>query len=157
MTMSVIRLAIGMVPVTLLAIAFFNFNLYGLGFALALFFLNLILTSWSVGIVVSGVVMRNGMGAESLAWTVMFVLMPLTCVYYPVSVLPSWLQWISWMLPPTYVFEGMRALILDHQFHPDYMVEAFLLNIAYFAGAVIIFLQLLKSARRNGSLLQTGE
>jgi ABC-2 type transport system permease protein len=102
-------------------------------------------------------VMRNGMGAESLAWTVMFVLMPLTCVYYPVSVLPSWLQWISWMLPPTYVFEGMRALVLDHQFHADYMVEAFLLNVAYFAGAVIIFLQLLKSARRNGSLLQTGE
>jgi ABC-2 type transport system permease protein len=157
MTMSVIRLAIGMVPVTLLAIAFFDFNLYGLGFALALFFLNLILTSWSVGIVVSGVVMRNGMGAESLAWTVMFVLMPLTCVYYPVSVLPSWLQGIAWTLPPTYVFEGMRALILDHQFRADYMVEAFLLNVVYFTVSVMVFLQLLKSARRNGSLLQTGE
>ena len=81
-----------MVPVTLLAIAFFGFNLYGLGLALAAFFVNLILTSWAVGIVVSGVLLRNGMGAESLAWTLMFVLMPLTCVYYPVSVLPLWLQ-----------------------------------------------------------------
>ena len=157
MTMSLIRLAIGMVPVTLLAIAFFDFNLYGLGFALAAFFLNLILTSWSVGIVVSGVVMRNGMGAESLAWTVMFVLMPLTCVYYPVSVLPSWLQWIAWMLPPTYVFEGMRALILDHQFRGGLMVEAFLLNAVFFTISVLVFLQLLQSARRNGSLMQTGE
>src|SRR5256886_14195598 len=95
MIMSIIRLAIGMVPVTLLAIWFFGFNIYGLGLALAAFFMNLILTSWSVGIVVSGVVMRNGMGAESLAWTVMFVLMPLACVYYPVSVLPEWLQWIA--------------------------------------------------------------
>ena len=98
MVMSIVRLAIGMVPVTILAIVFFGFNFYSFGFALAAFFLNLILTSWSVGIVVSGVVMRNGMGAESLAWTVMFILMPLTCVYYPVSVLPAWLQWVAWAL-----------------------------------------------------------
>ena len=109
MIMSLVRLAIGMVPVTFLAIAFFGFNVYSLGLALAAFFMNLILTSWAVGIVVSGVLLRNGMGAESLAWTLMFVLMPLTCVYYPVSVLPDWLQVIAWMLPPTYVFEGMRA------------------------------------------------
>ena len=47
--MSVIRLSIGMVPVSLLAIAFFGFNLWGLGFALAVFFLNLLLTSWAIG------------------------------------------------------------------------------------------------------------
>jgi len=157
MIMSLIRLAIGMVPVTFLAIAFFGFNVYGLGLALAAFFLNLILTSWAVGIVVSGVLLRNGMGAESLAWTLMFVLMPLTCVYYPVSVLPDWLQAIAWMLPPTYVFEGMRALIMEHVFHADLMVEAFALNALYFAAAVIAFLELLKSSRRAGSLLQAGE
>jgi ABC-2 type transport system permease protein len=157
MVMSVVRLAIGMVPVTILAILFFGFNVYGLGFALAAFFLNLILTSWAVGIVVSGVVMRNGMGAETLAWTVMFLLMPLTCVYYPVAVLPSWLQWLAWLLPPTYVFEGMRALVMEQTFRLDLMLEAFALNVAYFTVAVLIFLQLLKSARRIGSLLQSGE
>jgi len=157
MTMSVIRLAIGMVPVTVLAIVFFGFNLYGLGLALAAFFLNLILTSWSVGIVVSGVVMRNGLGAESLAWTVMFVLMPLTCVYYPVSVLPVWLQWIAWLLPPTYVFEGMRALIVNQAFRSDLMIYAFILNVLYFSLSVFAFLGLLNSARRIGSLLQAGE
>jgi ABC-2 type transport system permease protein len=157
MIMSIVRLAIGMVPVTLIAIAFFGFNIYGLGLALAAFFMNLILTSWSVGVVVSGVVMRNGMGAESLAWTMMFLIMPVICVYYPVSVLPDWLQWIAWSLPPTYVFEGMRALILDQVFRADLMLAAFALNALYFAVAVVIFLQLLKSARRNGSLMQSGE
>jgi ABC-2 type transport system permease protein len=146
-----------MVPVTFAAMAFFDFNVYSLGFALAAFFLNLILTSWAVGVVVSGVLLRNGMGAESLAWTLMFVLMPLTCVYYPVSVLPDWLQVISWVLPPTYVFEGMRALVLDHVFRADLMIKAFALNALYFAAAVLAFLALLKSARRVGSLLQTGE
>jgi ABC-2 type transport system permease protein len=157
MVMSIIRLAIGMVPVTFLAIGFFDFNLYSLGFALAAFFLNLILTSWAVGIVVSGVLLRNGMGAESLAWTLMFVLMPLTCIYYPVSVLPAWLQVVAWALPPTYVFEGMRALIMEHVFRADLMIEAFALNIVYFAAAVVAFLELLKSSRRAGTLLQAGE
>src|SRR3981189_1019202 len=157
MIMSLVRLAIGMVPVTFLAIAFFGFNVYRLGLALAAFFMNLILTSWAVGIVVSGVLLRNGMGAESLAWTLMFVLMPLTCIYYPVSVRPGWLQLVAWALPPTYVFEGMRALVMEQVFRADLMVAAFALNVVYFAAAVIAFLELLNSSRRSGSLLQTGE
>lgn len=157
MIMSIVRLAIGMVPVTFLAIGFFGFNLYELGLALAAFFVNLILTSWAVGIVVSGVLLRNGMGAESLAWTLMFVLMPLTCVYYPVTVLPEWLQPVAWALPPTYVFEGMRALIMEHEFRAGLMVQAFALNALYLSAAVGAFLWLLRSARRVGSLLQAGE
>ena len=157
MIMSIVRLAIGMVPVTVLAIGFFDFNLYSFGFALAVFFMNLILTSWAVGIFVSGIVLRNGMGAESMAWTIMFLLLPLTCVYYPVSVLPVWLQPVAWALPPTYVFEGMRALLIDHTFRGDLMVWAFGLNAAYFFAAVIAFLALLRSARTVGSLMQTGE
>jgi len=157
MTMSVIRLLIGMVPVSLLAIAFFGFNLYNLGLALAVFFLNLILTSWAVGIFVSGVIIRNGLGAENLAWTIMFLLMPLTCVYYPVAVLPHWLALVSWSLPPTYVFEGMRALLIDHQFRGELMIQAFLINVVVFAAGVCGFMLLLRSARRHGSLIQTGE
>jgi ABC-2 type transport system permease protein len=157
MIMSLVRLAIGMVPVTFLAIAFFGFNVYSLGLALAAFFLNLILTSWAVGIVVSGVLLRNGMGAESLAWTLMFVLMPLTCVYYPVSVLPDWLQGLAWALPPTYVFEGMRALLIGHVFRADLMIDALLINVVLFIASFAIFLALLRSARRYGSLIQSGE
>ena len=108
---SVIRLSIGMVPVSFLAIWFFGFNLWGMGLALAVFFMNLLLTSWAIGIVVSGILLRHGLGAENLAWGFMFLMLPFTCVYYPVSVLPSWLQVVAWMLPPTYVFEGMRALL----------------------------------------------
>jgi ABC-2 type transport system permease protein len=157
MIMSIIRLSIGMIPVSLLAIAFFGFNLWSLGLALAAFFANLILTSWSVGIFVSGLLLRNGMGAESMAWTIMFLFLPLTCVYYPVAVLPHWLQYVSWSLPPTYVFEGMRALLIDHAFRADLMLLSLLLNLLLFAASSFAFLKLLQSARRHGSLLQTGE
>jgi ABC-2 type transport system permease protein len=72
-------------------------------------------------------------------------------------VLPSWLQALAWTLPPTYVFEGMRALLMEHVIRIDLMLEAFVLNVLYFAAGVFAFLQLLKSARRVGSLLQSGE
>jgi ABC-2 type transport system permease protein len=157
MIMSLVRLAIGMVPVTLLAIYFFGFNLWALGLALAVFFMNLILTSWSLGIFVAGLLLRNGMGAESLAWTLMFLFLPLTCVYYPVAVLPHWLQYVAWALPPTYVFEGMRALVIDHVFRGDLMLQSFALNAVFFACASIAFLLLLHSAREQGTLLQGGE
>ncbi|HEX3859258.1 MAG TPA: ABC transporter permease [Pseudolabrys sp.] len=157
MIMSIIRLAIGMIPVTFLAIAFFGFNLWSLGFALAAFFVNLMLTGWSIGIFVAGLLLRNGMGAESLAWTIMFLFLPLTCVYYPVAVLPHWLQYVAWSLPPTYVFEGMRALIIQHVFRADLMLEAFAFNVVLFAIASYAFVKLMDSARVHGSLLQTGE
>jgi len=157
MTMSMVRLAIGMVPVSLLAIAFFGFNLYAMGLALAAFFANLILTSWAVGIFVSGLVLRNGLGAEGFAWTIMFLLLPLTCVYYPVSVLPDWLQAIALTLPPTYVFEGMRALLIEHIFRADLMWRALGLNALWFGAGVFGFLQLLNAARRHGALMQAGE
>jgi ABC-2 type transport system permease protein len=157
MVMSLVRLAIGMVPVSFLAIAFFGFNLYGLGLALAAFFANLILTSWAVGIFVSGLVMRNGLGAESFAWTIMFLVMPLACVYYPVAVLPDWLQWVSLALPPTYVFEGMRGLLIEHIFRADLMWRALALNVLWFGAGAFGFMRLLDASRRHGSLLQAGE
>lgn len=157
MMMSVIRLAVGMVPVTLMAYAFFAFNIWSLGFVLAAFFANLILTSWAIGIAVSGLVLRNGLGAESLAWTVMFLLLPLSCVYYPVSVLPGWLQGIAWSLPPTYVFEGMRAVLIDGVFRLDLMLWSLGLNAVLMGVAIAIFIALFNRARDAGSLLSLGE
>src|ERR1700751_5126109 len=142
MAMSLIRLAIGIIPMTGLALVFFHFNFFGLGLPLIAFFCNLIFTSWAVGIFVSGLVLRQGLGAESIVWTLMFALMPLACVYYPVQVLPHWLQIVSWSLPPTYVFEGMRALLIDHTFRADLMLVSLLMNAALLVGSFVAFLAL---------------
>jgi ABC-2 type transport system permease protein len=113
--------------------------------------------SWSIGIFVSGLVLRNGLGAESIVWTLMFAVMPLACIYYPVSVLPSWLQYAAWALPPTYVFEGMRALLIDRVFRVDLMLDSLAINAVLFIASFLIFLALLRSAKRHGSLLGGGE
>ena len=157
MVMSIIRLAIGVVPMVVLALLLFHFNIFDLGLPLIAFFCNLIFTSWAVGIFVSGLVLRNGLGAEGIVWTLMFALMPLACVYYPVRVLPHWLQHVSWSLPPTYVFEGMRTLLIEGVFRADLMLTALALNAVLLVASFAAFLALLRSAKRHGSLLGGGE
>jgi ABC-2 type transport system permease protein len=157
MAMSLIRLAIGMAPVIAMAMVFFGFNLFSLGASFTGFFLVLIFFAWSVGLFVSGVLLRFGLGAENLVWSVIFIVQPLGCVYYPVSVMPPWLQHVSWMLPPTYAFEGLRSVLLDHAPRYDLMARGLGLDALLFAGACVAFSHFLAGARRVGTLLQTGE
>ncbi len=154
---SLVKLTVAMVPVAFMAYWFFGFNLLGLGVGFAALFANLTIMSWSMGLVSAGVVLRWGLGAENFAWLVAFVLLPLCCVYYPVTVLPGWLQPVALALPPTYVFEGLRSLVESHTFEAGYMIKAFLLNLAYFALGAGAFALFLRQARASGSLVQMGE
>jgi ABC-2 type transport system permease protein len=153
--MSLIRLLIGLLPVSLIAIALFGFNIWAMGLPLIAFFANLILLGWAASLVVSGLVLRHGLGAEGLAWIGVFIMMPFSAIFYPVSVLPEPAQYVAWALPSAYVFEGMRALVIDNVFRADLMVWAFSLNAVYFALAVAIYLRVLESARVAGSLLSS--
>ncbi len=155
--MSLIRLSVGVLPVTLLAIVFFGFNLWSLGIAFGAFFVVLMFFAWSIGLFVSGLLLRLGLGAENLVWSLMFFVQPLGAVYYPVSTLPTWVQPISWSLPPTYVFEGLRAVLIDHVIRWDLLAQGFAIDVVLFTLACVFFGLFLKSARRAGTLLQTGE
>ncbi len=154
---SVIRLSVSMVPVAIAAYFLFGFNLLDLGVALAAFFAVLVLTSWSLGLISAGVILRYGLGAEELAWSLAFLLLPLCCVYYPVSVLPDWLKIVALALPPTHVFEGMRSILLRHVFDARELWWALSLNAVYLLAGYMIFRRFLGSARQNGTLLQLGE
>ena len=157
MVMSLIRLAISLVPVTLFAFLFFGYNLWELGLGVALFIASLMLTAWAIGLIVCGIVLRHGMGAEGLIWGIVFVMMPLCCVYYPVSVLPAPLQVLSWALPPTYVFEGLRDITTAHVLRWDLMAASFCINILMLGMAAVTFLLLVESSRKAGTLMQMGE
>jgi ABC-2 type transport system permease protein len=154
---SVIRLSVSMIPVATAAYFIFGFNLLDLGLPLVAFFAVLVLTSWSLGLISAGVILRYGLGAEELAWSLAFLLLPLCCVYYPASVLPSWLQVVALALPPTHVFEGMRSILLHNTFDPTELWWALSLNAVYLLVGYIVFSRFLASARVNGTLLKLGE
>ena len=157
MSVSLMRTTVGLFPATILAIWFFGFSVYSLGIALAAFFLSLIAFGWSIGLFVSGLVLRYGLGAEGFAWAFIFALAPLCGVYYPISILPSWVQVLSALLPASHIFEGMRAILVDESVRPDLLLYAALLNVVWLAGGIAGFLIFHRQARERGMLLQIGE
>ena len=158
MTIDVIRLAIGLVPVTVLAQWFFGFNLWGLGFGLVAFFLNLVLTSWAIEPSSSSpgsCCARHGV--EGLAWSILFFFLPFACVYYPVSSPAGMAADVRLVPAADLCVRGLMAAIVTHEFRADLMAEALAINAGLLAAGAATFLALLQSARKAGSLLQMGE
>ena len=155
--MSMVRTLLGMGPASFLAVLFFGFSVYSMGLSLAVFFFSLLMFGWAIGLAVSGLVLRFGMGAENIAWGLVFGLMPISAVYYPVSVLPDWLQSLAWGMPPAYAFEGMRSILVSGIVRYDYMGMAFMLNAVYLVLGMGAFFAFFRLARRHGKLLSMGE
>jgi ABC-2 type transport system permease protein len=154
---SMIRVVVGVTPAILLAWVLYAFDLFALGPILILFFVNLMVMGWSVSLGVVSLILRHGAGAEALAWSVLFGLTPFSAVFYPVSVLPAWVQPIALALPSTHVFEGMRAALLTGAIRWDHMAWAVGLNAAWLAAAIAVFAQQFRQARVRGALLSIGE
>ena len=131
--------------------------MFDLGLPLVAFFFLLLMMGWAMALVITALIMRFGLGAESLAWIAIFALAPLSGVFYPVSILPDWLQAVSWALPSAYVFEGMRAVIFDDTVRFDHLLRALALNIVYIAAGGAYFLHTFHVARRKGLLMGIGE
>ena len=157
LSISLIRTTIGMLGAALLAIPLYHFSIFDLGLPLIGFFANLLIMGWSVGLLVAALVLRYGLGAESLAWALLFALAPISGIYYPISILPEWLQPVAALLPSSHVFEGMRAIMFEHDYRVDLLVNAISLNIVFMAIAITTFLGVFHISRRKGYLLQVGE
>ena len=112
LVMSFIRTLIGVGGAALIAIPLLDYSIFELGLPLLAFFANLLVMGWAIGLLVSGIVLRYGLGAESIAWIAIFAVQPISGVYYPVEVLPGWLQTLAHLLPSSHVFEGMRAVLI---------------------------------------------
>ena len=162
-SVSMMRTLIGMVPAALLAIPFFGVSVFDMGLPLLAFFLNLVFTGWAISQFVTGILIRYGLGAESLTWVLPFMIAPFSCIYYPLKTLPEWMQSVAAFIPTSYVFEGMRALLIPEEgaaqgvFRSDLLLYAFGLNLIYFALGLGAFFWAFNAARKHGLLLQSGE
>lgn len=157
LVISLIRTLIGVGVAALLAIPLYHFSVFDLGLPLLAFFANLLVMGWSIGLLAASLVLRYGLGAESFAWVAIFAVAPLSGIYYPIEVLPAWLEPVALALPSSHVFEGMRALMFDHVFRNDLFINALLLNVTYLTAAILVFGKVFQLARRHGLLLHTGE
>jgi ABC-2 type transport system permease protein len=112
---------------------------------------------WWVALGVVSLILRHGAGAEALAWGVLFGLAPFSAVFYPVSVLPTFLQPVALALPAAHVFEGMRGILLDGVVSYGHLAAATGLNIFWLGAASLLFARQFHQARVRGALLSIGE
>jgi ABC-2 type transport system permease protein len=157
MCVSLVRTLVGLIPAALVAWLLYEFAITSIGPGLIVFFFMLLAFSWAVGLAVCGLLLRYGLGAESLAWVTVFALAPISAVYYPISILPEWLQWVALATPSAHVFEGMRAVTLEGRFDWGHCLWALGLNTIAMALAIRTFVSAFDAARRDGRLLQSGE
>jgi ABC-2 type transport system permease protein len=135
-----------------LAFFIYGFNVFSIGLGLAPFLFNLLLMGWWMGMITVSLIIRWGHSAEALAWAVPYLVQPISAVFYPVTILPTWLQPLAWCMPATHVFEGMRAALRGEPLDPMRVLAAFGLNMLYMLLCALLFRKMFDIARKRGLL-----
>jgi ABC-2 type transport system permease protein len=154
---ALIRTLIGIVPAVLLASPFFGVSLLNLGPALFLLLISLYVFGITLGLIVVSGLLRYGPAFENVAWSSLFLLAPLGCIYYPLSILPDWLQLIAKTLPLVYIFEEVRSILLNNIVNYNNILSALMLNVIYFTLSIFVFYSAFSEARKKGTLINVGE
>jgi len=147
---SVATSLLGLVVMLILATTVFGLSFFMYGIALVPFLLVLFLFGIAIGIFGSALVFRFGPASEWFVWPIPALLSPLAGVFYPVSVLPGWMQYLSRLLPPSYVFEGMRAIIAGGGMSGTSLSWGGVLALAYIVLACWFFARIHRHAVRTG-------
>ena len=151
------RTLIGIVPAIFLASPFFGVSILDLGPSLILLLLSLYAFGMTLGLLVVSGLLRYGPAFENVAWSSLFLLAPLGCIYYPLSILPDWLQLVAKVLPLVYIFEEVRSILLNNVVNYSNIISALMLNFIYFSLSVFVFYSAFHEARKKGTLINIGE
>ena len=154
---AIIRTLIGMVPAVLIAIPLFGVSIFKLGIPLLLLLVSLYIFGVTLGLLVTSGLIRFGPSFENIAWASLFFLAPLGCIYYPIEILPQWLQMIAKFLPLVHIFEEMRNILINNLINYNQLFIAFFISFAYFIAGIIVFYLSYFGARIRGTLINMGE
>jgi ABC-2 type transport system permease protein len=147
---SLCKLLISILWCALIVYLLYALNVFTIGWAFLPFALSLLLFGWTIGFLASSVIVYFGHSVEMFAWMIGGLFAPFSAVFYPVSVLPTWAQIISWSLPTTYIFEGMRSVLRTGTFPLGDLLISLGLNALFLAGAICFFRVMFERSRRKG-------
>jgi ABC-2 type transport system permease protein len=149
---SVATSLMGLLVMVVLATASFGLDFFAVGLMLVPYVLVLFLFGIALGILGISVVLRFGPASEWLVWPIPAVITPFAAVFYPVATLPHWMQWVSHLLPPSYVFEGIRAIVAGGPYPGNALPWSFGLCAIYIVTAMWVFSRVHREAVRSGLL-----
>tara|TARA_A100001011_G_scaffold380696_1_gene448326 strand:+ start:488 stop:1279 length:792 start_codon:yes stop_codon:yes gene_type:complete len=154
---AIFRTLIGLVPAALLAIPLFEVSIFKIGFPLIFLLVALYVFGVTLGLLVTSGLIRFGPSFENIAWASLFFLAPLGCIYYPIEILPEWLQLIAKFLPLVHLFEEMRNILIEDIVNYYAIFKACIISLIYFIGGIIIFYLSYNGAKIRGTLINMGE
>ncbi len=109
----------------------YHVHIFSYGIYLIPFFASLMLTGWAIGFFVAGLILRFGTRIQTLAWSFVALFSPFAAIYYPLSTLPTWAQFIGKLMPASYIFEGSREIISNGHLDINKLVISLVLNFVY--------------------------
>ena len=140
-----------------LGVFVFGVDISNANYGAALVIMLLTITSFSsLGILSASFIMIFKRG-DPIAWIFTSASWLLGGVYYPITVLPDWLQRFSYMLPITYSLEGMRlALIRGYPFGAlaRNIYALIIFTVVMLPISVLVFRYAVRRAKMAGSLAQ---
>ena len=154
---ALIRTLIGLVPAILLTSPLFGISILNLGVPLFFLFLSLYIFGITLGLFVSSGLIRFGPSFENIAWSSLFLLAPLGCIYYPIEILPEFFQTLAKGLPLVYIFDETRNILVNNFVNFENLLLAFYLNAIYLLIGICLFYFSFSKARKKGSLINMGE
>ena len=154
---AILRTLIGLVPAVLIAVPLFGVSVLKLGLPLLYLLVALYLFGVSLGLFVTSGLLRFGPSFENIAWASLFFLAPLGCIYYPIEILPDWLQMIAKLLPLVHIFEEMRNILINDIISYTQIIIAIIISLFYFIMGVVVFYISYHGAKIRGTLINVGE
>jgi len=154
---AIFRTMIGLVPAVLLAIPLFGVSIFKLGIPLFFLLIALYIFGISLGLLVTAGLLRFGPSFENIAWASLFFLAPLGCIYYPIEILPNFLQIIAKILPLVHIFEEMRNILINQAVNNVAILKGLFISLIYFSIGVAIFYAAYFGAKIKGTLINIGE
>ena len=154
---AIFRTMIGLVPAVFLAIPLFGVSIFKLGIPLFFLLIALYIFGISLGLLVTAGLLRFGPSFENIAWASLFFLAPLGCIYYPIEILPNFLQIIAKILPLVHIFEEMRNILINQTVNNVAILKGLFISLIYFFIGVAIFYAAYFGAKIKGTLINIGE
>jgi ABC-2 type transport system permease protein len=150
MLFGMVKLAMGVGVAAIAAFAFYAFNATDLGWQIIPVVAVLLTVGWVIALFVIGIVLRFGSGAEALAWGILFIVMPLSGIFYPIHALPWVLRPIAIALPTTHAFAAGRALLNHRSLEWGQLAIAGAGTLALLVAAVMFAVAMLSLFRKRG-------
>ncbi len=137
--LSLVKALVTFLFASVVAYLLYKFQILTFGFYLVPFIILLLMSSWWMAFIISGLILIIGRRVEAFAWTLGAIIAPFSAVFYPVSILPSWGQKIAALIPTSYIFEGVREIISKGTLDINKLYICFFLNVLYLILSVIFF------------------